>query len=98
MATDTKLVRPLLDFGSTIADHTGDLKGDISMLRYLSAADASKLLNLTPGGVRLMARRGELPVAAVTEGGIQLFTREDVERVANTRTSKTRVARGQKVE
>jgi len=55
------------------------------MIRYLSAADASKLLGVTPGGVRLMVRRGELPVAAVTEGGIKLFNPNDVAELARRR-------------
>jgi hypothetical protein len=32
-----------------------------------------------------MVKRGELRVSAVTEGGIQLFERADVERLANQR-------------
>jgi hypothetical protein len=55
-------------------------------IRYMSVADASKVLGLTPGGVRLMARRKELEIAAMTEGGIQLFKRTHVEEVARKRS------------
>jgi hypothetical protein len=53
---------------------------------FLSVADASRILGLTPQAVRLMIRRGELPVAARTVGGIQLFRRETVEHLAEERT------------
>jgi hypothetical protein len=56
------------------------------MNRYLSAADASKLLGVTPGGVRLMVRRGELRVAAITDGGIKLFGHDDVNDLLKRRT------------
>lgn len=55
------------------------------MQRFLSSADASRLLGVTTATVRLMARRGDLPVAARTEGGIHLFRREDVEELARER-------------
>ncbi len=49
------------------------------MDQFLSTADAARVLRLTPATVRLMVRRGLLPVAAKTEGGIHLFRRADVE-------------------
>lgn len=52
---------------------------------YLSVADASRILGVTPQAVRLMIRRGTLLVAARTEGGIQLFRREEVTRLAAMR-------------
>lgn len=55
------------------------------MVRYLTAADASRLLGVTAATVRLMERRGDLKVAARTEGGIRLFRRLDVERLAKRR-------------
>jgi DNA-binding transcriptional MerR regulator len=55
------------------------------MIRYLSSADASRLLGVTPATVRLMVKREELRVSAVTEGGIQLFERADVEKLASQR-------------
>jgi hypothetical protein len=48
------------------------------MDELLSPAEAGRLLERTAAAVRLMARRGELPLAARTEGGINLFRREDV--------------------
>jgi excisionase family DNA binding protein len=58
------------------------------MIRYLSAADASKLLGVTPGGVRLMVRRGELRVAATTDGGIKLFNHNDVDELVKRRIAR----------
>ncbi len=53
----------------------------------LSVADASRILGVTPQTVRLMVRRGTLTVAARTEGGIRLFRRPDVERLAADRAA-----------
>ena len=52
---------------------------------YLSVADAARILDVTPQTVRLMIRRQTLPVAAKTVGGIQLFRRDDVDRLAAQR-------------
>lgn len=59
------------------------------MIRYLSTADASRVLVVTPATVRLMVKRGELPIAGITEGGIQLFRRTEVERLAKQRAQKS---------
>jgi excisionase family DNA binding protein len=56
---------------------------------YLSVADASRVLGVTPQTVRLMIRQRTLPVAARTEGGIHLFRRGDVERVAAERATRS---------
>ena len=61
--------------------------------RFLSTADASRVLGVTPATVRLMARRGDLPVAAMTEGGMHLFRRTAVEALARKR-SRHQAARG----
>jgi excisionase family DNA binding protein len=58
--------------------------------RYLSTADASRVLGVTPATVRLMARRGDLPVSAMTEGGIHLFRRADVDALARRRAERKR--------
>jgi DNA-binding transcriptional MerR regulator len=58
------------------------------METLLSVADASRILGVTPQTVRLMVRRGVLVVAAQTEGGIRLFRRVDVERLAADRASR----------
>jgi DNA-binding transcriptional MerR regulator len=55
------------------------------METFLSPADASRILGLTPQGVRWMERRGALKAVARTEGGIRLFRRADVERIAAER-------------
>jgi excisionase family DNA binding protein len=52
---------------------------------FLSVADASRILGVTPQTVRLMVRRGRLGVAAKTVGGIQLFRADQVERLAAAR-------------
>jgi excisionase family DNA binding protein len=63
-------------------------------IRFLSTADASRVLGVTPAAIRLMVRRGELPVAAMTEGGIHLFRRSAVEALARRRTEAKRVRDG----
>lgn len=59
------------------------------MDHLLTAADAARILNVVPATVRVMALSGRLPVAATTEGGIRLFRREDVERLARERDHQT---------
>ena len=58
------------------------------MEKYLSAHDASRILDVTGNAVLLMAKRGELEVAAETESGIRLFRREAVQRLAEARKAK----------
>jgi hypothetical protein len=52
---------------------------------FLSVADASRILGVTPQTVRLMIRRGTLSIDAKTVGGIQLMRPEEVERLAQER-------------
>lgn len=53
--------------------------------RFLTASDAARVLGVTPGAVRLMLKRGALPMAERTVGGINLFLRDDVYRLAEER-------------
>ena len=53
----------------------------------LGTADASRILGVTPAAVRLMHKRGELP-ATTTAGGMRLFRRADVERLAAKRAAR----------
>lgn len=55
------------------------------MIVYLTPADASRILRVTPATVRLMVTRGELAPRATTESGIRLFLREEVEALASRR-------------
>lgn len=55
------------------------------MVIFLSVADASRILGVTPQTVRLMIRRGTLSIDAKTVGGIQLMRPEEVERLAQER-------------
>lgn len=55
------------------------------MERFLSAADAARILAVTPAAVRSMQQRGALRAAAETEGGIRLYRRSDVEELARRR-------------
>jgi excisionase family DNA binding protein len=48
------------------------------MQRFLTPAEAGRLLGLTAASVRRLARTGALPTAATTEGGIRLFRRAAV--------------------
>ena len=54
---------------------------------FLGPADASRLLGVTPASIRLMVQRGDLQVAAMTESGVRLFNRADVEALAQRRAS-----------
>ena len=56
--------------------------------RYLSTADASRVLGVTPATVRQMVQRRALPVAAMTEGGMHLFHRKDVKTLARRRAER----------
>ena len=56
--------------------------------RFLSSADASRILGVTPATIRLMVRRGDLRTAAMTEGGIHLFRRRDVDALARRRAQR----------
>ena len=57
--------------------------------KYLTAADVGKRLDLTPGAVRMMEKRGDLVAAEQTEGGVRLFLRSEVERVRRERRDRT---------
>ncbi len=58
------------------------------MERYLSVADAARVLRVTPARVRQLVRSGELQAAAVTEGGIRLFSPSDVRRLVERRVKR----------
>jgi excisionase family DNA binding protein len=55
------------------------------MERFLTTAEAGRLLGLTAASVRRLEREGTLPVAATTEGGIRLFRRPEVTALARHR-------------
>jgi len=59
---------------------------------FLTAADAGRILGVTPATVRLMVRRGDLRVAAMTESGLRLFRRVVVEKLASRRAKQRRAA------
>jgi excisionase family DNA binding protein len=59
---------------------------------FLSVADASRVLGVTPQAVRLMIRTGKLAITAKTVGGIRLFRREEVERLAQARAQRLAAA------
>ncbi|MBA3274577.1 MAG: helix-turn-helix domain-containing protein [Chloroflexia bacterium] len=58
--------------------------------RLLSPSDAARILGVVPATVRAMAISGRLPPATMTESGIRLFRREDVERLAAERAERER--------
>ena len=59
---------------------------------FLSTADAARVLGVTPATIRLMVRREALRVAAMTEGGIHLFSRATVEGLARRRAKRNQQA------
>ncbi len=58
-------------------------------MKYLLTAEAARVIGITPNGVRVMERRGELP-AERTESGVRLFDRTVVQRVARERERERR--------
>jgi DNA-binding transcriptional MerR regulator len=54
----------------------------------LAAADAARVLGVTPATVRLMVKRGDLRPAFSSESGIRLFRRAAVERLRDARDAK----------
>jgi DNA-binding transcriptional MerR regulator len=63
------------------------------MERFLTPAEAGRLLGLVAASVRRLSSLGTLPTAATTEGGIRLFRREDVLALARHRARQTKRAR-----
>ncbi len=59
------------------------------MEQLLSAGEAARRLGVTPSAVRFMAERGDLPVAATTEGGVRLFRLPEVESLRAWREART---------
>ncbi len=55
------------------------------MKPLLTPADAARILQVVPATVRAMALTGRLHPAAMTERGMRLFRREDVEALAQER-------------
>lgn len=55
------------------------------MERFLTPAEAGRLLGLTAASVRRLERVGTLPAAATTEGGIRLFRRAEVTALVRLR-------------
>lgn len=58
------------------------------MERYLSAPEAAPIIGVTVQTVYGLVKRGELALAATTEGGMYLFARHDVERLAAERADR----------
>jgi len=63
--------------------HGGKVTGEAE---FLTAADAGRLVGLTPDGIRAAAARGDLRVAVRTPGGMSLYSRADVEAFKRART------------
>ena len=63
------------------------------MERFLTPAEAGRLLGLTAASVRRLERLGTLPAAATTEGGIRLFRRPEVAALARQRASQKKGGR-----
>lgn len=61
-----------------------------AVAEFLTPAEAARILNLSPDGVRLAADSGRLRVAAQTPTGRRLFLREDVERFKRERSKARR--------
>ena len=57
---------------------------DTCPARFLLTNDAARLLNVSPQTIRVWERAGRL-AAVKTAGGVRLFDRRDVERLARER-------------
>jgi len=55
---------------------------------YLLSSDVARILGLTPCAVRVAWQRGQLRSAAVTERGVRLFVRADVDAFVAARAVK----------
>lgn len=53
--------------------------------RLFTVSDAARVLQVTPGAVRHMLKRGTIPLAERTAGGIHLVLGDDVYRLAAER-------------
>jgi DNA-binding transcriptional MerR regulator len=49
------------------------------MTELLLSADVAKELGVTPAAIRIAASKGQIDTAAVTAGGVRLFSRQAVE-------------------
>ncbi len=58
------------------------------MKALLTPADAARVLDCTAAAVRQMETKGKLKAVTRTEGGIRLFRRSDVEKLARIRAKK----------
>lgn len=47
-------------------------------IEYLTAADAGRVIDLTPAGIRAAVKRGQLHAAIETPSGLRLFVRSDL--------------------
>jgi DNA-binding transcriptional MerR regulator len=54
-------------------------------MQLLEAADAARILGVTPDTVRMHADKGNLVIAATTGRGVRLFERREVERFRESR-------------
>lgn len=61
------------------------------MEKLMLSSDAARLVGVTPASIREAAISGRLPVAAVTQGGVRLFTLEDVQRFLRERKKRAAV-------
>lgn len=69
---------------------------DIDREQLLLTGDVAKILDLTPEGVRWLARDGQLPFTLITKRGVRLFNLADVKEFQEARRKRLakRVAGG----
>ena len=60
------------------------------MPEYLTAGDAAKEAKITAMGIKAASDRGDLPVAAITRGGIRLYRLHDVAKFIESRKQNDR--------
>ncbi len=58
---------------------------EIEQETYLTTGDVAKRFGVTNQYIQLLAKKGKLPVAMRTAGGIRLFRLSDIEAIAEER-------------
>lgn len=64
------------------------------MRMLMTTAEVGRRLGVTPATVRLMARRGELPIAVQSASGVRLFEEQAVEALRTRRAERVRATAG----
>jgi hypothetical protein len=65
---------------------------DKAVITLYEARDAGRVLNLTPGGVVALVKRGHLTPVAATPRGLRLYRVEDIAALQRKRAQRARAS------